>query len=220
MYQRLHKIRTDKGFSQTKLASLSGIGQSVISKIERGALTSPSSDTLTKLASTLECSVIDFIDEQPKTVEQITDVIQVTAQTADLPFVFDRPESTNEFTNNPLLIPRGLVSEIMISRPTFLNGLTKAYAIRQLGDEMFPRFKPQQILYVAPETKVEPGDDVIIVVQNGNGESHGLVREFVNKNTDGSITVRQYNPFEDQTIPKDKLKGYDCIVAARRRPEA
>ena len=62
MYQRLHKIRSDKGLSQTELANLSGIGQSVISKIERGALTSPSSDTLTKLASTLECSVIDFID--------------------------------------------------------------------------------------------------------------------------------------------------------------
>ena len=43
MYQRLHKVRSDRGVSQTDLAEATGVSQSVISKIERGALRSPGS---------------------------------------------------------------------------------------------------------------------------------------------------------------------------------
>ena len=221
MYQRLHKIRSDRGLSQTELAHKSGVSQSVISKIERGAMASPGADNLAKLAATLECSVADFIDDRPEPVEQISPVAPVSLpKVADLPFYFDLLTKTVKLTDSPLQMPKGLVSEVMISRPPFLEGLVNAYAVRQHGDEMVPRYKPSEIIYVAPECEAKPGDDVIVVVDDKNEGSYGFVRELVTINGDGSIVLRQHNPPQETLVPADILQKIDLVVGSRRRTDA
>ena len=217
MYQRLHKVRSDRGLSQTELANKSGVSQSVISKIERGAMASPGADNLTKLAATLGCSVADFINDRQEPEDRPSPVVPVSGpKTADLPFIFDLAIKPSRFTDNPLKVLKGSTSEVMIGRPPFLEGLVNAYAVRQHGDEMVPRYKPSEIIYVAPECDA----NVIVVVDDKNEGSYGFVRELVTINGDGSIVLRQHNPPQEILVPADVLQKIDLVVGSRRRLNA
>lgn len=56
---RIKELRTEKGLTQTQLASLLGINQTAVGKYERGEL-EPNLQNLTKLSLIFECSV-DYI---------------------------------------------------------------------------------------------------------------------------------------------------------------
>ncbi|MFB5281817.1 helix-turn-helix domain-containing protein [Peribacillus sp. Hz7] len=60
--KRLREIRTDKGISSTQLEFLSGVTQSTISKIENNTH-SPSIETLLKICSALEISIVDLFKD-------------------------------------------------------------------------------------------------------------------------------------------------------------
>ena len=55
-YMSLVESRIDCGFSQTKLAELSGLSQAAIAKIERGNA-NPTINTIIKLAAALDLSI-------------------------------------------------------------------------------------------------------------------------------------------------------------------
>ena len=55
----LYKLRTEKGYSDRKLAEKSGISKSEINNIENGKR-SPTLDTLKKLADALGCRIEDL----------------------------------------------------------------------------------------------------------------------------------------------------------------
>lgn len=57
---RVNRFREDLGYSQERLSELSGVDNSNISHIERGA-TKPSLPTLVKLANALDVSMDDLI---------------------------------------------------------------------------------------------------------------------------------------------------------------
>lgn len=58
--ENLRKMRSEKGLSLNKLASISGINKSTISEIENNKILNPSNKTLQKLSDALECS-IDYL---------------------------------------------------------------------------------------------------------------------------------------------------------------
>jgi len=60
--KRLRKFRRNKDLTQEKLAELAGISVDVVSLIERG-LSSPSFDTIQKLADILEVKFEAFFTE-------------------------------------------------------------------------------------------------------------------------------------------------------------
>lgn len=62
-YKTVVKKREFNGFTQEKLASLSGIRKEQISRLENGKIANPTLLTLEKLASALHCKVSDLIDE-------------------------------------------------------------------------------------------------------------------------------------------------------------
>lgn len=53
---RLKRQRVRRGYSQTELARLSGVKQSLISRIENGSRDNPSADVLRGLAKALGCT--------------------------------------------------------------------------------------------------------------------------------------------------------------------
>jgi transcriptional regulator with XRE-family HTH domain len=53
---RLKRQRVRRGYSQTELAELSGVKQSLISRIENGSRDNPSADVLRGLAKALGCT--------------------------------------------------------------------------------------------------------------------------------------------------------------------
>tara|TARA_B100001093_G_scaffold513122_1_gene584388 strand:- start:252 stop:929 length:678 start_codon:yes stop_codon:yes gene_type:complete len=223
MYQRLHKVRSDRGVSQTDLAEATGVSQSVISKIERGALRSPGSGKLEALAQHLGCSVGDFIDD-PKRPDQATavsvgqphDLSQLAADLPLLGLITDGGSDTR-YSNISIQLSQTMLTEVMIKRPPFLNRLNQAYAVRQVGDEMIPRYKQNEILYIAPEVEPSPGDDVMVVIEKTeDSHRYGFVRELV-ACENGSVTVRQHNPSREQKISKKDIEDLHLVIGSRRR---
>jgi len=67
-YKTVVKKREFNGFTQEKLAALSGIRKEQISRLENGKITNPTLLTLEKLALALQCKVSDLIDESIPTI--------------------------------------------------------------------------------------------------------------------------------------------------------
>ena len=62
----LKNKRSDKGLTQNELAALSGVTQSMISKIEKGELENITIGILRKLAKALHCLPIDLLPDSDK----------------------------------------------------------------------------------------------------------------------------------------------------------
>lgn len=60
--QNIRNIRKNKGYSIMKVKEMTGLSKSTISEIENDK-SSPTSETLQKIASALECQVSVFFDE-------------------------------------------------------------------------------------------------------------------------------------------------------------
>jgi transcriptional regulator with XRE-family HTH domain len=58
--RNLYAIRKANGWSQDNLSQLSGVGESYIARIERGAA-NPSLDVVEKLMNALGCSIEDLL---------------------------------------------------------------------------------------------------------------------------------------------------------------
>ena len=88
--------------------------------------------------------------------------------------------SDTRYSNSPIQLSQTMLTEVMTKRPPFLTGLNEAYAVRQVGDEMVPRYKQNEILYIAPEVEPSPGDDVMVVIEKTeDSHRYGFVRELV-----------------------------------------
>lgn len=61
-------MREKRNLSQSELAAAIGKTQSYVSRIETGARTNPSFDTLWSMAMVLKCSIQDLIDDPRDTV--------------------------------------------------------------------------------------------------------------------------------------------------------
>ena len=58
---RLVTLRSERGFSQARLAELAGVDRKTINRIENGHF-SPSLDTLTRLSVVLKCRLSNLVE--------------------------------------------------------------------------------------------------------------------------------------------------------------
>lgn len=63
--QNLVKLRKQKGWSQEKLATVSGISYNTLIKLERGGIVNPKIETVVKLAEALNVSLDDLVGRKP-----------------------------------------------------------------------------------------------------------------------------------------------------------
>lgn len=54
--ERIQRLRDQRGLNQADLATRAGVGQSLLSRIERGSRPNPTADILRKLARALGCT--------------------------------------------------------------------------------------------------------------------------------------------------------------------
>jgi transcriptional regulator with XRE-family HTH domain len=59
---RVRKRREIRGLTQHELAAITGIAQTLISRIERGVNTNPGAEVLKRLAIALHCSIDYLVD--------------------------------------------------------------------------------------------------------------------------------------------------------------
>jgi transcriptional regulator with XRE-family HTH domain len=70
--EKLKRLRTRKGYSQTELSEISKVAQHTISEIEQGRRT-PHGRTLRKLAAALEVDVPALLTEEPEEAPKAAD---------------------------------------------------------------------------------------------------------------------------------------------------
>ena len=63
--QNLVKLRKQKGWSQEKLATVSGISYNTLIKLERGGILNPKIETVIKLAEALGVSLDELVGRKP-----------------------------------------------------------------------------------------------------------------------------------------------------------
>ena len=81
-----------------------------------------------------------------------------------------------------------------VPRPASLARDRSAYAIKIVGESMWPRFRPGRIVAVSADLPTDAGDDVLVKL-NGTipGRTPVLVKELVSR-TDQCVGLRQFNP--------------------------
>jgi transcriptional regulator with XRE-family HTH domain len=71
--ENIRNIRKNKGYSIMKIRELTGLSKSTISEIENDK-SSPTSDTLEKIANALGVNISDFFDNNP--IEDKLDILE------------------------------------------------------------------------------------------------------------------------------------------------
>ena len=94
-----------------------------------------------------------------------------------------------------------------IRRPPSLAHVRDAYAIYMVGESMYPRFRPGQILHVNPFKPPQPGTGVVVTLKSGAV----LIKEFVRQGAK-TLSLRQYNPAEDLAYPQSEVEALHTVV--------
>ena len=162
---RLKQIRLEKGLSQSKLADLSGIDTSNISRLESGGRT-PNLQTIKKVADALKISLDEIYYERPSIVA-VTEIR-----------CFDNQ-------NDP-------INESMLAiDPNNFTGIDPSGlgALKVSCDEMAPTIFPgDTVIFNSADTAIQSG---VFVFATPSGMALGRI---VFSKLSGAITVKADNP--------------------------
>ena len=162
---RIKELRKHRGLSQKQLADALYVNQTAVSQWERGA-TTPSKETLIKLANILNTSTDDLLGNK-SSVSRIPVVGVVPAGIAieAIEDILDYEEITPEMAQ-----------------------LGDLFGLRVKGDSMEPRIKEGDVLIIRKQDTAETGDIVIAFV---NGDNEATVKKYVRH--DEGISLVPYN---------------------------
>ena len=213
----LRNYRQRAGLTLETLAKLTGTSAAQISKLEKGErrLTV---DWMARLAPALGVEIQDLL---PTSTPAATPALGLPPIGA--PF----PGGEAALAPAPLAIgPRDLIpvrsagrggneQEMFlqdgpidyIRRPPSLAHVRDAYAIYMVGESMYPRFRPGQILHVNPFKPPQPGTGVVVTLKSGAV----LIKEFVRHGAK-TLSLCQYNPAEDLAYPQNEIEALHTVV--------
>lgn len=97
----------------------------------------------------------------------------------------------------------------MTRRPASLDGVANAFAVYVRDESMVPAFKQGWVVHVHPTRPVDPGDNVIIELTDGQA----FVKELVRR-TAKEVICRQWNPAQEVKYPASKVKSIMLVVAS------
>ncbi len=96
-------------------------------------------------------------------------------------------------------------------RPSSLVGVKDAYAVYVHDTSMIPAFKPGRIVHVDPTRPVNPGDDVVFELDDGQA----FIKELVRR-TEKFVICRQWNPTQEVRYEANRVKSLHLIVSGDR----
>lgn len=213
----LRNYRQRAGLTLETLAKLTGTSAAQISKLEKGErrLTV---DWMARLAPALGVEIQDLLPTSTPAATPAPGLPPIGA-----PF----PGGEAALAPAPLAIgPRDLIpvrsagrggneQEMFlqdgpidyIRRPPSLAHVRDAYAIYMVGESMYPRFRPGQILHVNPFKPPQPGTGVVVTLKSGAV----LIKEFVRRGAK-TLSLCQYNPAEDLAYPQNEIEALHTVV--------
>ena len=86
-------------------------------------------------------------------------------------------------------------------------GSTNAFAIYVFSEEMEPRYFRGELIYIHPGRPPEINHDCLIEMKNGDAYIRRFMRQTATK-----IRAAQFNPAEENDIPKNDIKAIYAIV--------
>lgn len=229
LQSRLERLIRERDTNARRLAGDAGLNQTAIRDILKGRSLNPRHDTVQKIAAALNVSVgyllgTDADSRAPKDV-----AAQDTVQNPSINEhnAFTRLPNYVSHTQQPTdgipvygyaagsgsLTAKLEENHIVEYRPRHdsLRGVPNAFYVSVIGDSMYPRFKPGELVAVHPNKLPQPGDDCLFIDEDGDAH----IKEFVSM-TDGGITVMQWNPQQTRTLNAGEYSRLCTIVGTAR----
>ncbi len=97
--------------------------------------------------------------------------------------------------------------------PPALREAVGAYALRTRGESMYPRYLPDDILYVNPHQPVKSGDHVVIQTQRYEGSGVETWVKRYESQDETSIMVSQYHPPAHITFRKSEVLSIHRVLS-------
>jgi transcriptional regulator with XRE-family HTH domain len=102
-----------------------------------------------------------------------------------------------------------------VPRPPVLNGIKKAFAVYAVGTSMEPLYQAGDPIYIHPGRRLENGKDVLIQIQNDEGDVvRASVKRLVRR-TPTKVVVRQFNPPMEIEYPADSVKSMLRVLTTK-----
>lgn len=209
LFTKIYDIRTKLRIKQDELARLCGVSQSQISKYEKGEVTRPSYDKLVRIAEALEVSVDDLRTHKE---EQGSSPLRQTLSAVHIPY-YDGRTDLKDFNNSPSVrLGFNRPDYKTIRKPSFLEYSDKAYACSVYGEDMYPRFRQGDIVYIDPNLTPQSEDSAVISFKIGEA-FFGLVREIVSI-SENTVTFKDLNKSLPSEIKRSRINDIQVIVGA------
>jgi SOS-response transcriptional repressor LexA len=219
LYSLLMKLKP-AGLKRAEWAREAGVSSSFFQGIKKGH--NPRTDSLEKVLGAIDVSPAQFyalraldsmkdesggvarINEKRMPFRGLEPVRRFSLLATSMGEGFDGLEDYVELTK---IHPHEIVQHM--PRPPVLADDKDAYAITIVGDSMWPRFRPGRHIAVSPRASLSLGDDVVVQLDDGDGDDDGgkeiqvMIKELVRR-TPTFIELRQFYP--DTTFRVDAKK--------------
>lgn len=216
------ELRTQRGWSQDRVAEAMGVSQPEIARLERGERKFTIQWAIA-YGRVFEIDPAAFTIDEPNLTKSLTNGAgprQPRRLTLPVKGAEEGPAIVIEERDLPIrghaqggsgrvfLLPVDQVDHGVTYRPPILKGVRGAYALWVFEDSMHPMYKHGHLIWVHPHMPAKPGDGVVIVRQDDSV----MVKELVRRHN-GTVTLRQYRPQEEEfDIPAADVKEMHRVV--------
>ena len=235
--QRVQKRLKKIGKSERAASLEAGLSDSFLRNIRDGKSTHPRADTLEKISSVLQTTPRWLMfGEGPEEMEREKEPLSVPqSRVPASPEEFLENNEANaeriglkvEFKKLSLMsygqaiagedgkFPMNGEELMEVLCPPQLAEQPGAYAIRIMGDSMWPRYEDGEIAFVNPYKHVRKGEYVVAQIMGDDSYEapYAFVKRFL-RFTGKDLVLEQFNPARELRFPREKVVSVHCIVLA------
>jgi phage repressor protein C with HTH and peptisase S24 domain len=220
--ERIKERREAIKLSQDTLGKAVGVSRSAVAQWESD-LNAPTLDKIPGLALALGVSA-EWLLTGVGVVTGSIEPIRLGGRTVDLgeslrvPSVASMPVDLPEIGvaaggNNGDFSINGQTVDYK-RRPPGLMSNRSAFAIRVIGDSMYPRYEEGELIYIDPKRPPRIGDDILVELkpERGGEPGHAYIKRLLAK-TPTKLRVGQFNPpKENIEIPLDGVLRISTVL--------
>lgn len=219
---RIKERREYEKLSQQSLAEMLGVSRGAVAQWEAGN-NDPTIDKIAALANALHVSVEWLLtgvgvvagemspirlDGPPLDLAGKVPVPGISSMPVDLPEIGVAAGGNNgDFSMNGETIDYK-------RRPPGLAANRRAFAIRVIGESMYPRFEEGELVYIDPMRPPRIGDYVLIELKpvRGGEPGHAYIKRLLAK-TSTKLRLGQFNPARDDIdLPLDRVLRVSTVL--------
>ena len=99
----------------------------------------------------------------------------------------------------------------LVRCPPRLSAARGTYVLFIEGDSMSPRYEPGELIYVSPHRPARKGDDVLIIVRDGDGEQTAYIKRLL-KRGGKEVIAEQFDPPREIRFPTASIEAIHLVL--------